>query len=165
MVYNLYNLQASFKKYILSGNAKLSPVSIRNYQSDLRHFLGWYVFYLKASPKYTRFLGDFESDSSLFSILDEKIVEEYKQYLRLNRIPFKTINRRLSTLRKFCSFCISQGWLRDNPAKKIANSGTVKEYKFFLNEFKGALEKDELIPLEIRGVVSDVEEFLSAGKL
>ena len=160
-MYNFYNLQASFREYILSGNKELTSVSIRNYQSDLRHFLGWYLFYLKASPRHAQFLGKDEGDYSFFSILSIEIIKAYKDYLRQNRIPLKTINRRLSTLRKFCSFCISQGWLSENPAKSIANLGTAKEFSSFLNEFKGALEQEETMPLEVREATTDVKEFLS----
>lgn len=37
--YNLYNLEAPFKEYLVAGNQK--DVSIKNYLSDFRHFAGW----------------------------------------------------------------------------------------------------------------------------
>jgi hypothetical protein len=38
----------------------------------------------------------------------------------------------LSTLRKFCTFCISQGWLKTNPAKEISNNSIgIKESSSF----------------------------------
>src|SRR3989338_4772842 len=103
--YNLYNLEAPFKQYLLAVNHK--SVSIKNYLSDIRHFFGWMTLYSKSKQ--------------LISIIDEKSIIEYKSYLSENNIPHKTINRRLSTIRKFCSFCISQGWLKENPAKQISN--------------------------------------------
>lgn len=165
-LYNFYNLQASFRKYVFSGNKKLTSLTIRNYQSDLRHFLGWYLFFLKASPKYTDSLKEATEDYyPLFSILNKEIIEAYKDYLRQNKIPLKTINRRLSTLRKFCSFCMAQRWLSENPAKSIANLGTAKEFNSFLSEFKGALEQEETMPLEVRETTNDIEEFLSEGSV
>ncbi|MBI4137239.1 phage integrase SAM-like domain-containing protein, partial [Candidatus Roizmanbacteria bacterium] len=159
-------LQASFREYLLSGNKELTSLTIRNYQSDLRHFLGWYLFFLKASPKYTQSVGNTGKDFyPLFSILNKEIIEAYKDYLRQNKIPLKTVNRRLSTLRKFCSFCIYQRWLSENPAKGIANSGTAKESKNILIEFKRALEQDETIPLEVREITNDIEEFLLVSRL
>ncbi len=108
--YNLYNLEAPFKEYLLALNYK--SVSIKNYLSDIRHFFGWMTLYSKSKQ--------------LISIIDNKSVTEYKSYLSENNIPYKTINRRLSTIRKFCSFCISQGWMKENPAKKVGNIGAGK---------------------------------------
>lgn len=161
-LYNFYNLEASFREYVLSGNKKLSPVSIRNYTSDLRHFLGWYLFFLKASPKYAQIVDKAGDNYVYISNLSAQIIAAYRDYLQENRIPLRTINRRFSTLRRFCAFCISQGWLKENPAKQIANVGTAKEQSQVLNEFKKALEQDEIMPLEIRQVAGDVSEFLSS---
>lgn len=100
--YNLYNLEPQFKKFLIAEN--ISPISLKNYLSDLRYFIGWMN---SISPK---------PES-----IDKNLVLEYRKYLFMNQLPRKTINRRLSTLRKLCSFCISQGWMKENPAKKIAN--------------------------------------------
>src|SRR3989338_8207272 len=112
--YNLYNLEAPFKEYLLAGNQK--PVSVRNYLSDIRHFFGWITLYLKSN----NFVAG-EKTSPLQKLVTSNSISEYKSYLESNNIPHKTINRRLSTIRKFCSFCISQGWMKENPAKKISN--------------------------------------------
>src|SRR3989338_8943022 len=105
--YNLYNLEAPFKQYLTAGNQK--PISIKNYLSDFRHFAGWVMS--KGG----------HGGPPLQEPITLNDISEYKSYLELNNIPHKTINRRLSTLRKFCSFCISQGWMKENPAKKISN--------------------------------------------
>ena len=114
--YNLYNLEAPFEEYLVAGNQK--PISVKNYLSDFRHFAGWVmsVGVGLSDPG--------EETSPLRGSINIKTVSEYKSYLESNNIPHKTINRRLSTIRKFCSFCISQGWMKENPAKKIGNIGT-----------------------------------------
>ena len=120
--YNLYNLEASFKEYLVAGNQK--PVSIKNYLSDLRHFFGWLILYLKSNKidaDVNPIIGEHISLSLQF--VSPKVISEYKSYLSENNIPHKTINRRLSTIRKFCSFAISQGWMKENPAKKVGNIG------------------------------------------
>ncbi len=109
--YNFYNLEALFKEYLLAGNKK--PISVKNYLSDFRHFTGWITFYLQSNQ--------LANDKEFISFLTEKNIQEYKNYLAENKIPNKTINRRLSTVRTFCSFCISQGWIKENPGKKIIN--------------------------------------------
>lgn len=125
--YNLYNLEASFKQYLLAvikpsrfdtniqedGTSKvkeMASVSVKNYLSDLRHFLGWLTLYSTNNQR-----------SNLIASINESSVGEYKSYLIQNNIPEKTVNRRLSTVRKFCSFCISQRWMQENPAKKVTN--------------------------------------------
>lgn len=105
--YNLYNLEASFKQFLLAGN--VSPITLKNYLSDYRHFIGWS-----------------QSITSEVEHMDIKLIQQYKNYLISNNLPIKTVNRRLSTVRKFCSFCISQGWMKENPAKKITNFQTPK---------------------------------------
>src|SRR3989344_765671 len=123
--YNLYNLEAPFKEYLSAGNQK--AVSIKNYLSDLRHFAGWMTSYQKSNVRA-------HHDAPQPITLND--ISEYKSYLESNSIPHKTINRRLSTLRKFCSFAISQGWMKENAAKQVGNIGikTVFEQRQSLNK-------------------------------
>ena len=117
--YNLYNLEAPFEEYLVAGNQK--AVSIKNYLSDVRHFFGWLILYFKSNKI------QIESEATITQFITVKVISEYRSYLSENNIPHKTINRRLSTIRKFCSFCISQGWMKENPAKQILNIGGLKE--------------------------------------
>jgi site-specific recombinase XerD len=152
--YNFYNFEASFKKFLLAEN--VSPITLKSYLSDLRHFLGWTILKLKAQNK-----KNFENLSSLefLNQIDESLVEEYKNYLVVNAIPAKTINRRLSTLRKFFSFCISQGWLKENPAKKIQNLKL--NIDSIISSFALSLEKENLDQKTIKSYLEVVQEFLS----
>jgi len=152
--YNFYNFEASFKKFLLAEN--VSPITLKSYLSDLRHFLGWTILKLKAQNK-----KNFENLSSLefLNQIDESLVEEYKNYLVVNAIPAKTINRRLSTLRKFFSFCISQGWLKENPAKKIQNLKL--NIDSIISSFALSLEKENLDQKIIKSYLEVVQEFLS----
>ena len=59
--YNFYNLEASFIRFLNSGNRDLSKVTIKNYISDLRHFFGWFIFRLKASQDYTHYVEKLDS--------------------------------------------------------------------------------------------------------
>jgi len=152
--YNFYNFEASFKKFLLAEN--VSPITLKNYLSDLRHFLGWTILKSKAQDK-----KNFENLSPLefLNKINESLVEEYKNYLVVNAIPAKTINRRLSTLRKFFSFCISQGWLKENPAKKIQNLKL--KIDSIISSFALSLEKENLDQKTIKSYLEVVQEFLS----
>jgi len=166
--YNLYNLEALFKKYLLAGigfRKKLSHVTIKNYLSDLRHFLGWLTFYLKTHSEKTKAITKkFEVD---LATITPDIIQGYKSYLLQNNVPIKTANRRLSTLRKFCSFCINQGWMKENPAKKILNqkiSSTLQKSdkdKQTLNKFSRDLYNSGFSKATIKNYLLDVQEFLN----
>jgi Site-specific recombinase XerD len=152
--YNFYNFEASFKKFLIAEN--ISPITLKNYLSDLRHFLGWMILKIKAQNK-----KNFENLPPLefLNQINESLVEEYKNYLVVNAIPAKTINRRLSTIRKFLSFCISQGWLKENPAKKIKNLKL--KIDSIISSFALSLEKENLDQKTIKSYLEVVQDFLS----
>ncbi|MGB9707503.1 MAG: tyrosine-type recombinase/integrase [Microgenomates group bacterium] len=173
--YNLYNFEASFKKFLLAGNVK--PVTVKNYLSDLRHFMGWLIFKLKTKNQKLKIDED---PVEFLAFITPELIENYKNYLIENKIPLKTTNRRLSTLRKFFSFCINQGWLKENPAKKISNVRlfdwpifkknqlsanqekiTNPNAKKILNQFHQDLLKENLDEKTIKNYLNDVKEFLS----
>jgi len=152
--YNFNNLEASFKNYLLAGNKK---ATVKNYLSDFRHFLGWLVFKFKSSS-FSQIPEDKQSSQDLVLLITPSLVEEYKAYLSDNRIPLKTINRRLSTVRKFCSFCISQGWMKENAGKQVQNS---KPKIDLLSQFKADLIKDKVCQSTIINYLNDVQEYLN----
>jgi site-specific recombinase XerD len=167
--YNFYNFEALFKQYLLAENN--SPITIKNYLSDLRHFLGWAILKLlcEASSQSAEKVEKITSEEFI-ALIDAPLIEEYKQYLITNNIPPKTINRRLSTLRKFFAFCISQGWRNDNPAKKVTNYDVTndsqavkdKQNKKLIFEFKNYLSDKKKFSLdEINNISENINEFLN----
>lgn len=154
--YNLDNLEALFKKYLLAGNVK--PLSGKNYLSDFRHFAGWLTLYWKSH---------LANASQQLSRLTPEIINEYKNYLIENSLPHKTINRRLSTVRKFCSFCISQGWLKENPAKQVGNIGPTGQISpiGLIRSFAKDLAEQNLDQPTIKSYLDDVREFLEHTKV
>ena len=117
--YNFYNLEASFKNYLVAGKKSVS--TINNYSSDLRHFIGWFILNIKTSNPQAKI--DIINDSEILSFMNEDSVANYINYLETNHIPVKTINRRLSTLKKFFSFSINQGWINENILNKLGKKG------------------------------------------
>lgn len=112
--YNLSNIEAKFKEYLLAVNSlnptysdSLQSKTVKNYLSDLRHFTGWLIVT--------------EPNLDITTEIQDSHILNYRTYLERSNIPTNTINRRLSTLRKFFSFCISQNWIQSNPAKLINN--------------------------------------------
>lgn len=114
--YNLGNLEREFKEYLVAGIEKSGKVftksTIKNYLSDLRHFNGW----LQSNLNQYYSLGEHSS----FPI-DNRTIFLYREYLLQNDLPLKTINRRLSTIRKFCLFAEEKGYVDENLAAGIKN--------------------------------------------
>lgn len=156
--YNAYNLEADFKKYLTAEN--ISADSIKNYLSDYRHFIGW-LSHLLSTQGITEPLLD-----AFMNSLTTSRIQEYKAHLVGDGIPEKTINRRLSTVRKFCAFCISQQWLKTNPAKAVENkqhtetasSETVGHY---LKIYAYSLQSAKIKKQKIDEMLADVQEFLT----
>ncbi len=147
-VYNLDNLEASFREFLLAGN--FQPTSIRNYLSDFRHFAGWANYHVAKSQlaKKTDFI-------------DADLIEKYRSYLVENKLPIKTVNRRLSAVRKFCSFCISQGWMKENPAKRIKNVSLRFEIEPVLRQYEEDLRKENIDQEMRQNNLTTIQEFLS----
>lgn len=163
--YNLDNLEASFRVFLTAGNK--NKITIKNYLSDIRHFLGWFTFYFKANKQAKEKTLPINNESfAWISLINKQTIFDYRNYMKENRLPNKSINRRLSTVRKFCSFCISQGWLKENPAKQIENVGLIERPKILTQEdvllqFEQSLLDKNIDNQTIKNYLGDVREMLS----
>lgn len=111
--YNLSNLEALFKDFLI--NERISRISIKNYTCDIRHFMSWFM--------YTR-LQNHTNGTHLDHFIDtisRSIIEDYITYHQTDNLPVSTINRRLSSLRKFFTFCLLREILKENPMVHIRN--------------------------------------------
>ncbi len=155
------NLPKTFSTYLkLQGT---SAVTCRNYLVDINHFLGWLEFKIRSLN-----LPLFEDETKLISLyFTEEFISEYKRFLLSNSLPFSTINRRLSTLRTFGRFCLSQAWIKENPAKKVANATLGQSAKRkvqseeILEEFRKSLEAEKTSSNTIKNYLSDIREFFT----
>lgn len=118
--YNVHNLEALFKKYLLSVNdsceshsENMASSSVRNYLSDFRFFWGWLV--AKAH------LPESFDDAAQMATITKDHVLAFRQFMVEEKLPLITVNRRLSTIRRFFRFCVSQGWISVNPAHEVQN--------------------------------------------
>lgn len=124
--YNVPRLQALFKSHLLSEVPALGKNTIKNYVSDVRHFLGWLHV----------------NEDSFSAFITEEKIEKYRDTLFEEHLPETTINRRLSTIRKFCSFLVGMGELKYNPSLTISNVST-KSYSAYSDS-----TKNENAPIE-----------------
>ncbi len=117
--YNLDNIEASFHEYLSAVNSNLSPTSIKNYLSDLKHFIGW----LKTNSATTN------ASDPISTLINDESLRKYLQYLSSKDLPLNTLSRRLSTLRKFTQFSEDNdlNLLIDSTALRSDRSKTVKD--------------------------------------
>ena len=184
-MYNQYNPEASnysstfenlikvFKSFL--DSEKISKGSVRSYTSDVRHFLGWMVFFLEANhilhtPDPLSQLADTSRPHFplLLKHINQKVLNAYKDYLLSNNTPLKTINRRFSSLRRFGQFCKSQNWFPSTPLgmnpfdtlKNISQNQPFPEDKHHLSEYRNELWKKGASKLTIKNYLADIKQFL-----
>lgn len=154
-LYNLSDFEKLFRSYLVAGN--VSYPTLRNYLSDFRHFYGWILRSGKVSSFQLQQIG---------GIITIDAVLAYKQYLLDLSLPHKTVNRRLSTLRKFCTYCVEQGWMKQNPAKAVSNIGNLgtshdTSIDQILNSFKVEIMRSGMGLHKAQSHVDNVREFFA----
>lgn len=119
--YNIYNIEAEFKRYLESNN--FSRITINNYIADFRIFLSWYVLKLKSQQ--------LEFD---LSSLTASVVQAYQDDLMAKEMPVKTVLRYVSSLRTFIRFCIFEQIISGDQAENLKNiklnQNTTIKYKY-----------------------------------
>ena len=158
----MQNIILEYKLFL--QEKKISKTSVKNYLVDARNFLEWFLLYVK-----TQNFEINDSRSSLFSYFSNDLVSKYKSFLIDNDTPVKTINRRLSGVRKLASYAVSQGWLTQNPAKSVSNVGVNSKGNNLHNnwtgkvvgEFARDLKKEGVSETTIKNYASDTSHFLS----
>jgi len=107
--YNLAQLSSILRQIITSQGPSLSKVTIKNYVSDLRHFLSWFQ-----SSK----IDAGSNGNQLETLLSSSTLETYVSRLQVTSTPRTTINRRLSSIRLLSQFCAANNLAKNN---QIAN--------------------------------------------
>lgn len=151
-------LYKQFENYLLL--LKISSKSLKNYKSDVNHFLNWAASKLKELGSYVNNLEE------LTPFLDRSIVSNYIDSLKSNSIPVRTINRRLSTLRHLSKFLTSVEALDSDFTLGIRNvnsgeSDTSSHEFEILKNFISHLEKEKISKNTIKNYASDIRQFLA----
>ena len=137
----------------------INPSSHKNYRSDLGHFHSWLAARLKAIGAFS------ESLSDAVAFINPGLATSYRSELMGAKIPGKTINRRLSTLRHLARFLTSSQLLDFNFMETIENVTTSKKpavnSSSLVNEFRAHLEAEKASPNTIKNYLSDINQFLT----
>lgn len=158
-MYNLYKIEEKFRYYLLAEKAKkgkpIADSTLRNYLSDLRFFLKWGLAETKSRLEYNSIL-------EFITSCDNKTILKYKEFLKHSALPSSTIKRRISSLRKFFGFCISQNWINQNPVR--VKKSILQRDPFLLSRFKNFLRKEKKLPEKtIEKVLLDIKDLLSVN--
>jgi len=150
-------LLSSFRLYLKAQGKKEN--TIRNYLQDVDHFLSWLSSQIKSSSL-PALLND---PNKITQSITVKNLTAYRRFLEKNEVSPTTINRRLSSLRQLTKFFLSQGWLKEDPTKKLVNISLEKETdktSHTLEKFAKALEEEGKSKTTVRNYLSDVKGFL-----
>lgn len=150
-------ITSGFIDYLTFGG--LSKNSIRFYKSDLSHFTAWVISKVKG-------LGVIaENLQEAVPFLEPSLAFDYKKSLSENNAAVKTINRRLSTLRKFSQFLFESKAISVDFAKEVENiqrqiKNSNSQFKLAEN-FEEYLRKEKASKNTVKSYVADVRHFLA----
>lgn len=104
-VIDIWHLK-DFKNHLYVYNS--SNQTIKNYINDIKQFSAWIAKNAAFNNIYT--------SANILSLINSEILNSYKSYLRsgLGLSPL-SVNRKLSSLRKYLSFAYQQGFLKSEP--------------------------------------------------
>ena len=97
-------LLSQFRSFLESN--KKSHSTVKNYISDVNHFLVWSANKTPFTPQ------------SLSNIVSENQLSAYSAYQRLSHTAESLIARRGSSVKQFAKFCLSEGYIPTNPFEK-----------------------------------------------
>lgn len=151
-------LPKKFELY-LTETLGVSAKTLRNYRADFSHFSGWAILYLQSVG--TKVVtGD-----GILPHFTPKLIALYKGYHLENKIPQATLNRRLSTLRNFARFLVSEGQIKQDPTLAISNLRREENWReritFLTEEFARHLEEEKISKITMKNYLSDIRHFLN----
>ncbi|MBP7832806.1 MAG: site-specific integrase [Candidatus Levybacteria bacterium] len=125
---------------------KLSPVTVKNYISDIKHFESW------IASKY--------QSVNLADLLSKNAFDEYIQEnsgAKATELSRKSFKRHLSSLRAFSAYLLQNNIISDDPFHKIEEEQAHDVWK--ISEFKNYLAEKKSGPLTIKYYINDVQSY------
>lgn len=147
----------SFFEHLTKGG--ISSNTLKSYKSDLSHFSGWMMFKVRTWGIFA------ETVIEIIPFINNKLAQEYRHFLVQNQVPFKTINRRLSTLRHLAQFLLLSQIVNFDFMNGISNISTVTNDSTsihpLLAEFEKKLEAEKVSKNTVKNYVSDIRHFIN----
>ena len=117
------NLLEQFKNYLFSQETKPSNVTVKNYLSDINHFVKWF---------------EKQYGTILTSPITNTILEQYKASFEKTFSP-ASMQRHLSSLRKFFKYLKIEGKMTIDPFEESAIGAKQEKDVWRLKDFKNNL--------------------------
>ena len=150
-------IKQKFAVYL--SNLGISPKSHKNYRSDLSHFNGWLILKIRSFGSYI------ESLTEAVPFLTPELAKEYRNYMEENKIPVKTINRRLSTLRHLARYLASSQTLDTDFMRGVENIAMNARKRTsvgpIVENYRSYLEAQNISKNTVKNYVSDIHQFLA----
>ena len=149
-----------FKSYL--ANTGISKLSLKNYMSDLNNFTSWLIAYS------TKIGAHADNLTEAIPFINEKTADEYKTFLASSTTSKLTINRRLSTLRKFGAFLVEENIHDTNFTTNLENISVATKKvtkpthsKDDLNGFEEYLATQGVSKNTLKNYSADIRQFLA----
>ncbi len=129
-----------------------SPITVKNYISDIYHFVNWFASYY-STP--------FEVE-----LLTKTSISEYKRLrggsrqANISSLSEQSIQRHLSSLRSFCAYLTEFELLSENPFDALLQDAQAPSNAWKLEVFKEYLLKKQSSDLTIKYYINDIKNFM-----
>lgn len=129
-----------------------SPVTIKNYISDIYHFVNWFANY---------YSHQFQLDLlSKTSISEYKRLRGSKNLAHDDSLSQSSISRHLSSLRSFCAYLYENDLIDINPFEELASEANDQSQDIWrLSEFKQFLKDKQSSDLTVKYYINDIQGF------
>lgn len=138
------NLIDQFKQFLLSKDA--SRITVKNYLSDVNRFMKWF------EEKYDQDFDPQEVSMNTFEQLKSDNLTKYSA---------ASVDRMLSSLRKFFKFLKLEGYISHSPFEQAASSQQPSADPWHIRDFKNHLYVFNASHLTIKNYIIDVKQFLN----
>ncbi len=134
-----------FKQYLFSQKDVPTKVTVKNYLSDVNHFVHWYenTFVKKFDPK----------------IISGQTLNNYRAACAGIFSP-SSLERHLSSLRKFFKFLLAEGKIPLNPFEVKDLKPKIEHDPWHIRDFKDFLYVCNASRLTIKNYLIDIKQFL-----
>ncbi len=141
------DLLSLFSNYLLSQDNPASALTVKNYLADIRKFFHWFE---------EEFARSFTPSS-----FTPQVIQLYESK---SEMAPSSLERSMSTLRKFAGFLMAEAMISLDPFKELAFSDSESEKKsdpWRLDSFRNHLYNTKSSHLTIKNYIIDVRQFLS----
>lgn len=138
------NILSIFKTHLLSQGDKISLVTVKNYISDINQFINWY------EQTYRR--------EFLAPEVSKEIITAFARENR-NIYSDSSLNRHISSLRKFFAFLYQKDLISLNPFLDSSHENKIND-RWYFHEFKNYLYVSGISRLTITNYLIDIQQFI-----